>query len=125
MLPSANAVALGSIGANYTQTSSVLLVDPGVLMENSGFQMKPPLKTRWDAIAGLCIGALILYYTMLRMLVRQRDGIPGSPLRDFCVALCCYCCGLCQLARHENLVAGQYGGLLSPTGEKQAAIDAV
>jgi len=76
-------------------------------------------------LAGLCFGALVLYYTLLRTLVRQRDGIPGSPLRDFCVALCCCCCGVCQLARHENLVAGQYGGFLSPTGEKQVAIDTV
>jgi Cys-rich protein (TIGR01571 family) len=114
--------ALDSVGANSTLAPPFLQGEAS-LFDDSDFEF--PIRTRWDLIAGLCIGALILYYAMLRMLVRQRDGIPGSPLRDFCVALCCYCCGLCQLARHENLVAGQYGGLLSPTGEKQVAIDVV
>lgn len=72
-------------------------------------------------VAGQYFGAIVLFVFLLRTLVRLRDGIPGSPLRDFCVALFCSSCGICQLARHEGLVAGQYGGILSPTGEKKRA----
>ena len=73
------------------------------------------------SLIGSLFGFCLLYTWFLRILVRQRDRIPGSPLKDFCVTLCCFCCGVCQLARHEGLVKGQYG-ILSPTGEKRYAV---
>ena len=57
--------------------------------------------------------------------MRTRDGIAGSAFRDCLVAAFCPACGLCQLARHEGLVRGKYGGLLSPTGEKRAEVQAL
>mmetsp|Transcript_48538 Transcript_48538/g.109356 ORF Transcript_48538/g.109356 Transcript_48538/m.109356 type:complete len:574 (-) Transcript_48538:472-2193(-) len=71
-------------------------------------------------LSGFGFGSLVIWDTMLRILVRQRDTIPGSPVRDLCVSLwtSCCCLSLCQLARHEGLVGGRYG-VMSPTGEKQ------
>lgn len=67
----------------------------------------------------LCVlsGGVWAWGTLMRALVRKRDGIPGTPLRDFGVAACCFFCGVCQLARHEGLVKGKYNAV-SPTGEK-------
>ena len=65
-----------------------------------------------------CNGIFLMWLFLLRSLVRRRDNIPGSPLRDCCVSMCCWYCGMCQLARHEY---GKYQprALLSPTGEKE------
>ena len=71
---------------------------------------------------GLVLGAMCVWATLLRTTVRLRDAIPGSPLRDWGVAVCCCLCGVSQLARHEGLVHGAYGAF-SPTGEK--AVDRV
>ena len=73
-------------------------------------------------LIGFCCGISVLWDTMLRTLVRQRDAIPGSPLRDLCTSIwtSCCCLSLCQLARHEGLVGERYG-VLSPTGEKPRA----
>ena len=65
-------------------------------------------------------GACFMWLVLVRTIVRQRDGLAGSPLYDCCVSYWCWSCGLCQLARHEGLVTGNYGGVLSPTGEKRA-----
>ena len=73
-------------------------------------------------MGGLLFGSVLVVLVFLRMLVRLRDGIRGSPLGDLIVAVFCTCCGMCQLARHEGLVAGRYGGLLSPTGEKRGKV---
>ena len=70
---------------------------------------------------GFGIGVLTLWSFLLRTLVRRRDTIPGSPLRDLCVSLFCWSCGMCQLARHEY---GTYRprALLSSTGDKDFKI---
>ena len=69
------------------------------------------------SLSCLLVGGVCMWATLLRTLVRQRDAIPGSPLRDFAITACCFFCGTSQLARHEGLVQGSYG-VLSPTGEK-------
>jgi len=69
-------------------------------------------------LSGLGLGAGVVWKTMLRMLVRQRDAIPGSPLRDLCISTSCFCLSICQLARHEGLAGSRYG-IVSPTGEKK------
>ena len=74
-------------------------------------------------LLGLLIGGACVWLTLLRALVRIRDSIPGSALRDCCVTLCCCCCSVCQLARHEGLVQGQYG-ICSPTGQKKVVVHA-
>ena len=68
---------------------------------------------------------ILVLIMLLRTVVRTRDGITGSAFRDCLVAAFCPACGLCQLARHEGLVRGKYGGLLSPTGEKRAEVQAL
>jgi len=65
---------------------------------------------------GMWVGVSFLFSILLQTMVRQRDGIPGSPLRDSCILISCYSCAMCQLARHEGLVLGKYDPL-SPTGE--------
>lgn len=70
-------------------------------------------------LCGLMTGGVCVWITLLRALVRTRDGIPGSALRDCGVTMCCFFCGVCQLARHEGFVHGRYG-MCSPTGEKVA-----
>eukprot|EP00908_Phaeocystis_cordata_P007138 Transcript_17785.p1 GENE.Transcript_17785~~Transcript_17785.p1 ORF type:complete len:548 (+),score=69.85 Transcript_17785:136-1779(+) len=77
-------------------------------------------------LAQLMTGVVMIVLIMLlRTVVRTRDGITGSAFRDCLVAVFCPGCGLCQLARHEGLVRGKYGGLLSPTGEKRAEVQAL
>ena len=68
---------------------------------------------------GFAFGAYVIWTATLRVVVRQREGIPGSPVRDLCISMwtSCCCLSLCQLARHERLFGGRYG-ILSPTGEK-------
>jgi Cys-rich protein (TIGR01571 family) len=81
--------------------------------------------TRRVFIAAMVGGATAMLIMLLRTVVRTRDGIAGGAFRDCLVAVFCPGCGLCQLARHEGLVRGKYGGLLSPTGEKRARVEAL
>ena len=76
-------------------------------------------------VGALCFGVYLTLLTILRTLVRRRDGIPGSPPRDFCAVLfgSCVCLSLTQLARHEGVALGNYH-TLSPTGEKRKAASA-
>ena len=79
------------------------------------------IRVRLLMVIGLLSGAVWVWAMLMRTLVRKRDGIPGSPLRDLSVAVCCFFCGVCQLARHEWLVKGKYNAV-SPTGEKKAPV---
>lgn len=92
-----------------------------------GVQMQMDARDVVCWLSGVGLGAMVVWKTMLRVLVRQRDAIPGSPLRDLCISTSCCCLSLCQLARHEGLVGSRYG-IVSPTGEKphtQVAVMAV
>ena len=55
-------------------------------------------------VMSFMFGVGLTWMVVLRIIVRRRDAIPGSPFHDLCTtiwtSLCCL--SLCQLARHEK-----------------------
>jgi Cys-rich protein (TIGR01571 family) len=82
-----------------------------------GVPPSPSMGSLWGLV--LEWAGLAFFFAFCRTRMRQKLGLSGSFLGDFCTHCCCNCCALAQEARHVKamgLVQGDYGTgeLLTP-----------